>query len=72
MTVTFHLHTHQLGYYGQTMRYAVHPGSVEVLVGNSSQQLPFSGCFQITGSPTEVTGSEKEVSKVFFSQVSLK
>jgi beta-glucosidase len=63
-TMIFGLHTHQLGYYDETMRYAVHPGSVEVLVGDSSQHLPLSGRFEITGSPTEV-------SKVFFSRACL-
>jgi beta-glucosidase len=53
-TVTFVLHTHQLGYYDEAMRYAVHPGTVEVLLGNSSQHLPLSGSFVITGSQTKV------------------
>ena len=63
-TVTFSLHTHLLGYYDEAMRYAVHPGTVEVLVGNSSQHLPLSGSFMITGTQTEVD-------KVFFSRASL-
>ncbi len=63
-TVTFGLHTHQLGYYDQALRYAVHPGLVEVLVGHSSQDLPLAGRFKILGSRTEV-------SKVFSSQVSV-
>jgi beta-glucosidase len=62
--VTFVLHTHQLGYYDEAMRYAVHPGTVEVLVGNSSQHLPLSGSFVITGSQTEVD-------KVYLSQAIL-
>ena len=35
-TVTFSLHTQQLGYYDEAMHYAIHPGTVEVLVGRSS------------------------------------
>jgi len=46
-TVTFTLHTAQLGYYDGDMHYAVHPGTVEVLVGSSSQHLPLSGRFKI-------------------------
>jgi beta-glucosidase len=63
--VTFILHTHQLGYYDEAMRYTVHPGTVEVLVGNSSQHLPLSGSVVITGSQTEVD-------KVYLSRASLK
>jgi beta-glucosidase len=61
--VTFVLHTHQLGYYDQAMRYAVHPGTVEVLVGHASDHLPLSGQFEIVGQRTE-----EDSSKVFFSQ----
>jgi len=64
-TVTFTLHTHQLGYYDESMRYAVHPGTIELLVGSSSQQLPLSGRF-------EIVGERAEVGKVFFSGVSVK
>ena len=61
-TVAFGLHTHQLGYPDEELRYVVHPGRVEVLVGTSSRHLPLSGSFEIAGEPTE-TG------KVFFSTV---
>jgi beta-glucosidase len=64
-TVTFILHTHQLGYYDEAMHYAIHPGAVEVLVGSSSQHLPLAGRFEIAGPRTEA-------SKVFFSHVSVK
>ncbi len=61
-TVTFGLHTHHLGYYDETARYAVHPGVVEVWVGHSAGHLPLAASFRIVGSRTEV-------SKVFSSQV---
>ncbi len=54
-TVTFDLHTHQLGYYDETPHYAVHPGMVKVQVGSSSQNLPLAGQFKIVGSRTEVS-----------------
>ena len=60
-TVTFSLHTHQLGYYDVTMRYAVHPGMVELLIGNSSRNLPLRAQLEIVGRRTEVD-------KVFFSK----
>ncbi|MBN1659822.1 MAG: glycoside hydrolase family 3 C-terminal domain-containing protein [Anaerolineae bacterium] len=61
-TVTFALHTHQLGYPDEQMRYAVHPGWVEVLVGTSAQDLPLSGSFEIVGPRTETA-------RLFSSQV---
>ena len=61
-TLAFTLHSHQLGYYDDEMRYAAHPGSVEVLIGNSSRDLPLVGRFQIVGEGAQVD-------KVFFSRV---
>ncbi len=63
-TVTFSLHTHQLGYYDETMQYAVQPGTVEVMVGNASDHLPLTGRFEIAGEPADT-----DTQKVFFSQV---
>jgi len=42
-TMTFTLHTHQLGYYDEGVRYAVDPGTVELWVGFLSQNLPLAG-----------------------------
>jgi beta-glucosidase len=64
--VTFTLHTSQLGIYDDEMRYVVQPGEVEVMVGNSSQNLPLTGSFEITGNPTEIRDG-----KVFFSDIDL-
>jgi beta-glucosidase len=61
-TVTFALHTHQLGYYDETNQYAVHPGTVAVMVGNASDHLPLTDQFEIVGQRTDV-GTDK----VFFS-----
>ncbi len=46
-TVTFALDGRHLGYYDQSMRYGVHPGTVEVLVGRSSQDLPLVARFEV-------------------------
>jgi beta-glucosidase len=62
VTVTFRLHTHQLGYYGQDLHYAVHPGVVEVQIGSSSQNLPLAGRF-------EIVGMRAEVARVFISDM---
>ena len=61
-TVTFALHTNQLGYYDEEMRFVVRPGTVEIMVGYSSQHLPLSGTLEITGQTTDASSD-----KVFFS-----
>ncbi len=61
-TVTFGLHTHQLGYHDEALHYAVHPGPVQVWVGHSSQDLPLAARFEILGPRTAVR-------KVFSSSV---
>ncbi len=63
-TVTFTLHTHQLGYYDEAMRYVVQPGTIEVMIGNSSKHVQLSGQLGIVGQRADVGSS-----KVFFSQV---
>lgn len=63
-TVVFTLHTHQLGLYDRGGHYIVWPGTVEIMVGRSSNDLPLAGKIEIVGKPTDVTHS-----KVFFSQV---
>ena len=63
-TVTFVLHTTQLGFCDEARQFLVQPGTVEVMIGNSSQHLPLTGAFEIVGQPTDV-GADK----VYFSQV---
>ena len=46
-TVTLCLHTNQLAFCDGTQRFAVHPGVVTVMVGDSSQHLPLTGTFEI-------------------------
>ncbi len=66
-TVTFSLHTHQLGWYDDAASYVVEPGTVEVMIGPASDNLPLSGAFTITGPKAIVDGG-----KVFFSEVQVK
>jgi beta-glucosidase len=63
-TVTFALHTQQLGIHDEAMQSTVLPGTVEVMVGNSSQHLPLTSTFEIVGPPADTSAD-----KVFFSQV---
>jgi beta-glucosidase len=62
-TVSFVLYVNQLGVYDEQGRYIVQPGTIEVMVGRSSQHLPLTGEFEIVGQPIDV-GADK----VFFSQ----
>ncbi|MBC7251062.1 MAG: glycoside hydrolase family 3 C-terminal domain-containing protein [Anaerolineae bacterium] len=65
-TVTFTLHTHQLGLCDEAMRYVVRPGVIEVMVGNASNHLPLTGTLEITGRAVDVSRE-----KVFFSDVTV-
>ncbi len=62
--VTFTLYANQLSVYDEELLAAVPPGTVEVMVGNSSDSLPLIGTFDIVG---ETTGVKND--KVFFSKV---
>jgi len=63
-TVTFHLHTNQLGLYDNEMRYMVQPQAVIVLIGRSAGDLPLAGTFNVVGEPVDATKN-----KVFFCEV---
>lgn len=63
-TVTFYLHTHQLGLYDNRMRYMVQPQTVRVMAGRSATDLPLTGDFKIVGRPVDAT-----THKLFFSEV---
>ncbi len=63
-TVTFYLHTHQLGLYDEAMRYVVEPQTVQVLVGRSATDLPLAATLNVVGQPVDATDH-----KVFFSEV---
>ncbi len=62
-TVTFCLKVNQFGFYDQAQNFVVEPGKVEVMIGNSSQNIPCTGEFEILGTKTEI-----HATKVFFSE----
>jgi beta-glucosidase len=62
-TVTFQLAVNQLGFYDQALDYVVEPGTVEIMVGSSSQDIHCVGSFEITGKRVGLQD------KVFFSEV---
>ena len=64
-TVTFELPVNQLACYGVDMQLIVEPGTIEVMVGGSSADLPLQGAFEITGDTTVIA------EKVFSSAVSI-
>jgi beta-glucosidase len=55
-TVTFTLHTSQLGYHDEEMRYGVWPGVVELMVGGSSEHLPLRGSVEVSHLPDLTEG----------------
>ncbi|MBN1284522.1 MAG: glycoside hydrolase family 3 C-terminal domain-containing protein [Anaerolineae bacterium] len=61
-TVAFRIAVNQLGFYDRDNRFVVEPGTVEVMLGSSSQDIHCTGSFVIAGDKTDV-GKEK----VFFS-----
>ncbi len=61
-TVSFCLKVNQLGFYDQAHQLVIEPGKVEIMVGNSSQDIACGDEFEILGAKTEI-----HASKVFFS-----
>ncbi|MBI1257818.1 MAG: beta-glucosidase [Chloroflexi bacterium] len=62
-TVTLRLAVNQLGFYDLDNCFVVEPGTVEVMVGSSSQDIHCTGAFEIIGAKTDISAT-----KVFFSE----
>ncbi|MBN1427825.1 MAG: glycoside hydrolase family 3 C-terminal domain-containing protein [Anaerolineae bacterium] len=60
-TVTFTLYADQLAFYNREMKFVVEPGTVQIMVGTSSEDLPFTAPVEIMGNVTEISD------KIFFS-----
>ncbi len=63
-TVTFTLSVSQLGFYDRDMEFVVEPGTIEVMIGSSSDDIRLTGRFDIVGETTKVGAT-----KIFFSTV---
>jgi beta-glucosidase len=64
--LTFALSTDQLAFWDDAGQFVVQPGTIEVMVGSSSEHLPLSGTFKIVGQPANV---DANADRVVFSQV---
>jgi beta-glucosidase len=57
-SLTFTLPVNQLGFYDLEHRYVVQPGTVDVMIGSSSEDIRANGNFEIGGQVTDV-GADK-------------
>ena len=64
--VTFTLFVNQLAFYNPNMKYVVEPGTIEIMIGTSSEEIHLRETFEIVGGVTEISGE-----KVCFSQTCL-
>lgn len=55
-TVVFHLDMAQLGYYNEDMEFVVEPGTMNLMMGTSSHNLPLNDSIRLTGKSTNVMG----------------
>src|SRR5262249_517383 len=53
-TVTFELSVQQLGFYDRSMAFVIEPGTIEVMIGCSSEDIRLTGRFEIIGATTTV------------------
>ena len=63
-TITFILSITQLGFYNKDMKCVVEPGTIKVMLGNSSENIVSTGEFEITGEVTEISNIKKYFTSV--------
>ena len=64
-TVTFTLAANQLGFYDNNMDFVVEPGTVRIMVGTSSDNLPLQAEIEVVGETAVIT------KKTFFSKIAV-
>jgi beta-glucosidase len=64
-TVTFTLAVNQLGFYNHNLDFVLEPGTIEVMVGSSSEDIRLVGELEIVGKTTRITD------KTFFSTTTI-
>jgi beta-glucosidase len=57
--ITFHLAVSQLGFHDRDLRFVVEPGTIEVMVGSSSEDIRLRGSIEIVGPVCDV-GSHRQ------------
>jgi beta-glucosidase len=65
-TIAFRLSIDQLAFYDRYMRFVVEPGTFDIMVGSSSEDIRLTGSFEVVGE-TKVTPSDR----TFFSEVTV-
>jgi beta-glucosidase len=65
-TVTFTLHASQFGFYDANMAFVVEPGTIRIMVGTSSDDLPLQASVEVVGETAVITD------KTFFSTSTVK
>ena len=62
--VVFRMDLAQLGYYNEDMEFVVEPGTLHLMMGFSSQDLPLSDSVQLIGNTAKVMGRRSYVCPV--------
>jgi beta-glucosidase len=57
-SVVFHLNINQLAFYDREMQLVIEPGTVQVMVGSSSEDIHCIGEFSIVGSTVDVQSNK--------------
>ena len=65
-TVLFTLDASQFGFYDANMDFVVEPGTIRIMVGSSSDDLPLQADIEVVGKTAVITD------KIFFSKISVK
>ncbi|HIQ05954.1 MAG TPA: beta-glucosidase, partial [Anaerolineae bacterium] len=55
-TVSFTLAVSQLGFYDRNMAFVVEPGTIEVMIGSSSEDIHLTGQFEVAGGVSATSG----------------
>jgi hypothetical protein len=63
--ITFVLHTDRLAFTGRDLRRVIEPGTVEVQVGASSEDVRLRGSFEVAGDVRAVEGSRRLTTPAF-------
>jgi len=63
-TVEFTIQMSQLGFTNEKKQFVVEPGNIDIMIGNSSDEIFLSDSFEITGKPIELMGKRSFISEV--------